>query len=506
MMRIYTESERERRKIPTIRDNEEEVFLNWKVEEKMNKGTDSIIVHALRSAKKLDLKVKINEDTDNIEIVARQLENEENRANETAPIPEEVIGEPQDNTITIKEAKDLMIYAARSMRIHYRDELVSNMGVGHSFIDIKDSPYANKFIGDYKHPLNDTIARWIIKARCNMLFTGALALKTKVPKENAPRCPYCGALGDDTLAHRLNGCRKNLTAQTKRHNNIQNIILSYMESRLGKEMHRRTNITVNIDGKHIDEEYKDLKPDIVAWDKDRIILVEFSCPYANVGRNGNTLEKTYKEKSKKYENLVKECKKVYQKKVSLHVIIVSSLGAVYNKSKEDIKKLLRITPNEKKLFNTILRRISLASCIASYFIYNKMKFNEYTKKQIRNDEANNNEEGTNTPTKGNKQQSADEQSHDEDEEYIEIEEGSSTEQDDEEEEDSSEDEEEEEETEEEDIEDGVTNEGKSNNEGTTLHGEEESDIDGSDNEDDEEGEEAGGHTSIGSDGYSTNPR
>ena len=503
-MRIYTESERERRKIPTIRDNEEEVFLNWKVEEKMNKGTDSIIVHALRSAKKLDLKVKINEDTDNIEIVARQLENEENRANETAPIPEEVIGEPQDNTITIKEAKDLMIYAARSMRMHYRDELVSNMGVGHSFIDIKESPYANKFIGDYKHPLNDTIARWIIKARCNMLFTGALALKTKVPKEKAPHCPYCGSKGGDTLAHRLNICRNSLPAQTKRHNNIQNIILSYMESRLGKEMHRRTNITVNIEGKHLDEEYSNFKPDIVAWDKDRIILVEFSCPYANVGRDGNTLEKTYKDKSKKYENLVKECKNVYKKKVSLYIIIVSSLGAVYNKSKEDIKKLLRITPKEKKLFNTILRRISLASCIASYFIYNKMKFNEYTKKQIRSEEANNNEGTQNTPTKGNEQQNANEQSQDNEEEYIDIEEGSSTEQE-EDEEDNGEDEEDEAETDEDDTEDGITNEGKNNNEGTTLHGEEEEDIDGSDNEEEEEGEEAGGHTSIGPEGHSTDP-
>ena len=97
--------------------------------------------------------------------------------------------------------------------------------------------------------------------------------------------------GGDTISHRLNGCLNSRTAQTKRHNNIQNIILSYIAPRLGEEMHRRTNITVNLDGKHIDEEYKDLKPDIVAWDKDKIILVEFSCPYANYGRNGSTLEK-----------------------------------------------------------------------------------------------------------------------------------------------------------------------------------------------------------------------
>ena len=66
--------------------------------------------------------------------------------------------------------------------------------------------------------------------------------------------------------------------------------------------------------------------------------------------------------------------------------------------------------------------------------------------------------------------------------------------------------EDEEETEAGDIEVDVTNEGKSSNEGTTLHREEEKgDIDGSDNEEDDEGEGAVGRTSIGSEGHSTDP-
>ena len=510
-MRIYAESEREHREITTTGDNEEEVFLNWKISEKIKKGTDTIIIHALRSAKKLNLKFKINEETDNIEIVAKQLTPKENETNETPTIPEEIIGESPDNTVTIKTAKELMIYAAMSTRIRYRDELVSNMGTGHSFIDIKDAPYANKFIGDYKHPLNDTIARWIIKARCNMLFTGALALKTKVPREKAPHCPYCGNIGGDTIAHRLNICRKSMTAQTKRHNNIQNIILSYMESRLGKEMHRRTNITVNLEGKHLDEEYKDLKPDIVAWDNDKIILVEFSCPYANVGRNGNTLEKVYKEKASKYQNLVKTCKETYKKKVSLYIVIVSSLGAVYSKSKQELRKLLRITPSENKLFNTILRRISLASCIASYFIYNKLKFNEYTKDNINKTNINEGEEGSDTTTGEENQQNNSSQNIDSDEEYIEIEEGSSIEHYEEEDTDDSSNNEIEEEEEEEVKEDiakkddrGKDDSGEDDRntyEGTMLHEEEEEEeeednIDGSDETDEEEGEEAEGHTSM----------
>ena len=65
------------------------------------------------------------------------------------------------------------------IRKQYHNELLANKGTGHSFIDIQNAPYANKFIGDYTHPINDNIASWIIKARCNRLFTGSLALKTK---------------------------------------------------------------------------------------------------------------------------------------------------------------------------------------------------------------------------------------------------------------------------------------------------------------------------------------
>ena len=48
-MRTFTESERQYRKISKIEDEEEdEIFLDWKIEETMRKGTDTIIIHALR--------------------------------------------------------------------------------------------------------------------------------------------------------------------------------------------------------------------------------------------------------------------------------------------------------------------------------------------------------------------------------------------------------------------------------------------------------------------------
>ena len=256
-------------------------------------------------------------------------------------------------------------------------QVVENPATGHSFIDIQDSAYANTFIGHYKHTLNDSIVTWIVKARCNLLVTGSLALKTHIPKERIPCCPYCGTKGNDTIAHRLNGCKANLAQQTKRHNNIQNVLLQYMKNRLGTNMRYRTNSTINIGDTRIDKKYATLKPDIIAWDEKDLIIVEFSCVYANVGKDGNKLKYVYDQKISKYAGLVKECKEKTGRKVKLYTIIVSSLGAVFKKSIDGIKELLRISKKDNKLLNTVLRRMSISACIGSYFIYNKLPFKEY---------------------------------------------------------------------------------------------------------------------------------
>ena len=373
-IRAFTESERRYRNIKTIGKEDEELFLDWKIEESMKRGTDTIAIHALRSIKKLDMVFKIDPDSENI---VAKIKTIYNNSHNTEGIPEEVIGEPACKYSIATSAKELSLHITRNIREFYRNELVSNIGTGHSFHNIKDAAYANKFIGDYKHELNDNIASWIVKARCNLLFTGALALKTRIPVNLAPHCPYCNTLGDDTIAHRINGCLHSRREQTKRHNNIQNVILQYMMDRLGRNYRYRTNCTLNIEGKRLDNKFDSLKPDITAYDKDKIIIVEFSCPYANINSEGYTLDNVRSSKEKKYIELAEECKKIYKKKVSIYTIIVSSLGAIHEKSINDIKSLLKIGPSEKKLTDTILRRLSLTACIGSYFIYNKLMFKEY---------------------------------------------------------------------------------------------------------------------------------
>ena len=368
-MYFFVESERIYRNIETTSNpsnrDKETFFLDWVIPKEMNKGTDTIVIHALRAAEKLKIKLLYDGATCNISAEIREIK---------------AIGNTNATMQTSKIFKTpygMVRQIMKNLRKTQREGLIANKGVGHSFINIRDCGFANSFIGNYRSNLNDTISSWIIKARCNMLRTGTKCLKMNIPKDKCVKCPFCGGVEIDTLQHRLNGCKCNRNLQTKRHNNIQNIVLSYMQKRLNKGMHITTNKTVNVDGIRINEEFSSMKPDIVAWSKDKVIIVEFSVPYDNISRNGNKIDIVYNEKVKKYKGLVEACKKAYNREVKQYTIIVSSLGAINKNSINDIKKLLNITEYEKKTMKTILRRLSLAACVGSYFIFNNLKFKPF---------------------------------------------------------------------------------------------------------------------------------
>jgi hypothetical protein len=348
-MRYFTDGERRYRKINRANTKEEMNFLNWNVKGKTYRGTDSIIMHAKRAADKIGVKILINED-DRATLVYK---------------------DENDDIIEDTYSKTVMKALNKIIRKKHHDGLMNNNYSGHSFKFIQDSDYANYFMGDYRNRLNDNIRKWIIKARCNALYTGSVAEKKNNDNGNRPHCPYCGTTDKDTLMHRLNGCKGNLSEQTIRHDNVQYIILSLMSKKY-KSFHFMINRSVNIEGKHLEEPYNRLKPDIVGWDSKRIFLVEFSIPYANISHGEDSLEKVYNEKRDKYQGLVERCSYLYKRKVKLFVIVVSSLGAIYKKSMKDINKLLKFNKKSKDEKKTVYRRLSITACIFSYFIFNKL--------------------------------------------------------------------------------------------------------------------------------------
>ena len=385
-MKEFIESERNFRGIPlTQHDSFDEVsehgFLNWNMETNNTRGTDTIIFHAFRASKKLDFNIKMGDS--GVYIEAQMEMPNKKRHNNAEEIGSEGNEEANTTNYVLQNAtlpREIIMILTKRLRKSYQEMLISNQGIGHTFINLENEPYANVFMSDYRHPMNDTIRSWIVKARCNLLFTGKKAIKySNQPIQNCPKCPYCWTTEEDTIMHRLNGCKSNLQAQTKRHNSVQNVIIDFVKDRR-KDLTFKINSSVMIDNVQLSEEYRRLKPDITLWNDNELYIVEISCPYGNMtkddeGNEINSLDKVYKQKVEKYANLVNECREKFDRRTKLIIVIVSSLGAIHKRSIAGIKKLLRLKKNKKKgILNIALRRMSIVSCISSYFIYHGMEF------------------------------------------------------------------------------------------------------------------------------------
>ena len=383
MMRLCIESERSHRRIRTAEENNAEAngdafrFLNWDIQpaQHIRKGTDTITILALRAAIHFEASVKVIDDKACL-IKEAGSQNEE----------------------PIIDPKSIIRTLMRKKREQALQDLLDRPYVGHSFKNIKGCKVANKIISDYKTEMNDNIQSFIIKARCNMLITGSIALQNhdhhdhNANMDHIPSCPYCHTVERDSLAHRLNRCHSNLVQKKKRHNMIQNVIANDMREKYGAS-HVTTDMGIVIDSEHVDAPYSSLKPDLVAWDDREIHIIEFSSPYDMQRENGaDTLTETYEAKREKYAGLKQHCITKFNRQVTLHIIIVSSLGAIHKETIKDVKKLYTGWLNQKRKVAKVLRKMSTAALVGSYFIFYGIPFNENN----RHGDDHHTIEGTNT--------------------------------------------------------------------------------------------------------------
>jgi hypothetical protein len=104
--------------------------------------------------------------------------------------------------------------------------------------------------------------------------------------------------------------------------------------------------------------------------EDQVIdIIELTCPYGFMSRGRMTLDRAYEEKRHKYERLAREIRRVTQKRVRVTAVIVSSMGAVYQKSLEDLCRVLEITDKKEK--DRLGRRMSEEAILGSYEIWRK---------------------------------------------------------------------------------------------------------------------------------------
>lgn len=172
---------------------------------------------------------------------------------------------------------------------------------------------------------------------------------------------------------------------------VQKVILEYLRNKYA-QANTTIDHSITIDNMRVDEEYRSMRPDIVTWNDNEINIIEISCPYDMLDENQqDKMEFTYNTKFNKYKQLAQHCRNIYNRRVNEYVIIVSSLGAIYSKTRKDIRKLLNLKEGNKT-YKTILRKLSMASYIGSYFIYYKINFNENDNHEGLEDQTTDNEE------------------------------------------------------------------------------------------------------------------
>ena len=404
MMREFADRERRFRGIEirnpgTNCNQHDKYFLNWLIGDRYRSGTDTITIKAKEACDHFNITLKLIDSDPVIVINSSRISLPVRKAISNADSPG---AESSDDEVReIKDANEAVTANRRKTQEEEEDTLIENpkliprtimsiirkqmqekltdrQAVGHSFRNIKNAPYANHFIGNQTCALNDNIVTWIIKARSNMLINGSLCTRHRLRNMiTYPRCPYCGEQTKDTIHHRINSCNNNKVEKKKRHNMVQNIILKELTKKFGQH-HVSIDHGVNINGQQVEAPFNTLRPDLIAWDENNIHIIEFTIPYDHLKEDHReAMEIAYTNKVNKYKGLVVHCRTQFKMNVDLTVVVVSSLGAVFKKSVKELRKLLGLA-NKKGTspMNKIMRRMSIAACIGSYFIYYNLKFSE----------------------------------------------------------------------------------------------------------------------------------
>ena len=355
LFRQFAESERIYRGIKKVDDPNKSLFLDWETDchgkiISKNKGTSSIIGTINKECLRIKASIRIKDNT----AYAMCYSDEE--------------------AFEIESPKKI----SQTLMHRYHENAYKNLieqGMhGHSFINLKNSGDSNYLIGNHTNKVSDKVISFMIAARTNEIYTGYISYLNG--KDNGPKCPYCGAIGEkDTLFHRLNNCNNAKYMYTYRHNLVASAIIKQIQQKFPRALIRQ-NQTVRITGlPTLTSEEGKLKPDITVILPEEIILIEISCPYDTpTDENTSALDKTYNTKKNKYEELRRQCEELYRRRCKLYVVIVSSLGAIHKDTIMDLKHMFRIKKDQKTL-KYITRKISTAAIIGSFLTFNKIVTN-----------------------------------------------------------------------------------------------------------------------------------
>lgn len=344
-------------------ENEEAIegFLNYQdVKDERTHKTDTLFTRALHGTGRLNISIKLEE-------------NDDDKEEMSIVIFDKLKEDMKENV----DPRNFLKVMNKLFRKRHYESLRNLTFKGHTFFDSESSAVSNDYFGVNSPIIPDCIIKFMINARCNNLPTNELLAKNK--DGHISRCEACNSNENDSLMHRLNGCKASLNKFTERHNNLCKIINDSIRRKYGRNappIHENSTVRW-LNKEELSIENSVLKPDIWYGIENEdgeldIKLIEVNCPYGGYhSQNGERVSKLSERrqtKINKYQPLVEEIRRKWNAKVSLHVIIISSLGVIPNDTLKDLNSLF----HNKKTLKNIARRLSTAATIGSYNIfYNK---------------------------------------------------------------------------------------------------------------------------------------
>ena len=176
--------------------------------------------------------------------------------------------------------------------------------------------------------------RFIHRARLNNLPINATA-KRWAPETN-PTCRRCNH-HEETLPHVLNHCMPSMVPITRRHNLVQNRIVSAVR-------HGQVFVDQHIPGDPNPRE----RPDITVIEGDKVTIIDVTCPFDN---GPDALRLAAEGKELKYSTL-KEALVAQGKDVEVFGFAVGSLGSWYPGNERALRRL-----GISKRYRTLMRRL-----------------------------------------------------------------------------------------------------------------------------------------------------
>ena len=360
------EGEKRIRHIQSEYDSQNQTFLDWKADANEHSGTNSIGQRARKAMSKLDLTLKESTGNDSsISNFDHINDNDLQSSLSSQRYTLELNDTSLDKSIKFDSCKKISLFLTTCRRDRWKLLMQKKSFHLHSMFSFNENPLSNSYLLRQHNPICDALFKFAIKSRTNLLGTPEVnELFNNLPHTYCPSCANQNKQSIQSLAHLLNGCISRFPQYTERHDKVQSILIEYVR-KLPEVEEIFTNHTVQIP--NIPDDLKLLRPDIVAWhaSRPRCTILEVSVPYAGFNWGYDTLKKVYEHKKDKYMHLI-EFIRSQGIVVNFHVVIVSSLGAVFKDSITDLNRLLL----DRKACKILIKRLSAVTIWSSFKIWN----------------------------------------------------------------------------------------------------------------------------------------